>query len=324
MIVPGLTWQATAGAVCDVNAVPILVDVDPGTMCIDPKKAEAAITRRTRAIIPVHLYHRMADMDAIMRIARKHKLHVIEDSAHTHGSQWDGRGAGSLGDFGSFSFQRSKPMNAGEGGALLMQNEDFYWKVVSQRSCGREYKPGLGLHSGNYRMTSFQAAILRGQLAALRRNAPIINRNGLALDKAVAAAPGVRPLRRNKHITRQCGYAFAFLFDRVAWDDLDGRVFRKALSAELGHGFGGPYTPLPHSEVYSPQMKKRHKLSREYLKAITPSRWDLPGVEELWRHRAVLSAWPIYGLPPKRAHLLTDAIAKLYENREELLSVKLP
>jgi L-glutamine:2-deoxy-scyllo-inosose/3-amino-2,3-dideoxy-scyllo-inosose aminotransferase len=98
VIVPGLTWQATASAVCDVNATPILVDVDPETMCIDPKKAEAAITRRTRAIIPVHLYHRMADMDAILRIARRHNLRVIEDSAHTHGSRWDGRGAGSLGD----------------------------------------------------------------------------------------------------------------------------------------------------------------------------------------------------------------------------------
>jgi L-glutamine:2-deoxy-scyllo-inosose/3-amino-2,3-dideoxy-scyllo-inosose aminotransferase len=319
VIVPGLTWQATASAVCDVNAVPILVDADPETMCIDPKKIEAAITRRTRAIIPVHLYHRMADMDAVLRIARRHKLAVVEDGAHTHGSQWDGRGAGTLGDFGSFSFQRSKLVNAGEGGALLMQSEEDYWKVVSQRSCGREFKPGVRVHSGNYRMTSFQAAILRGQLVALRRNAPIINRNGLALDRAVAAAPGVHPLRRNKHITRQCGYAFGFLFDREKWDGVDGRVFRKALAAELGVGFSGPYTPLPHSEVYSPQMKKRHKLSREYLKAIAPSRWNLPVVEELWRHRAVLAAWKIYGLPPKRAHLVTDAIAKLYENRQLLL-----
>jgi len=205
-----------------------------------------------------------------------------------------------------------------------MPNEDDYWKVVSQRSCGREYKAGLRIHSGNYRMTSLQAAILRGQLAALRRNAPIINRNGLALDKAVAAAPGVHPLRRNRHITRQCGYAFGFLFDREKWDGVDGRVFRRALAAELGVGFFGPYTPLPHSEVYSPQMKKRHKLSRDYLKAITPSRWNLPVVEELWRHRAVLATWSIYGLPPKRARLLTEAISKLYENRKDLAGLRIP
>jgi len=137
VIVPGLTWQATASAVCDVNAVPIIVDIDPETLCIDPDKIQEAITPNTRAIIPVHLYHRMAEMDKILEIANKHNLYVIEDCAHTHGSQWNGKGAGTIGDFGSYSFQRSKLLNSGEGGALLMQNEEFYWKVVSQRSCGR-------------------------------------------------------------------------------------------------------------------------------------------------------------------------------------------
>ena len=324
VIVPGLTWQATASAVCDVNAVPVLVDVDPETACLDAAKVEAAISPRTRAIIPVHLYHRMADMDALLRIARKHRLYLIEDCAHTHGSQWDGRGAGTLGDFGSFSFQRSKLMTAGEGGALLMQKESRYWKVVSQRSCGREFRPGIKVHSGNYRMTSFQAAILRGQLVALRRNAPIIDRNDRALDQAVAAAPGVKPLRRNRHITRQCGYGFAFLFDREAFDGVDGRVFRRALAAELGVGFGGPYTPLSHSEVYYPHTKKRHQLNAKYSKAITPSRWKLPVADELWRHRMVIAGWKVYACPPGRAHLLTAAIAKLYEHRDELRKLPVP
>ncbi|KKL64457.1 hypothetical protein LCGC14_2164860, partial [marine sediment metagenome] len=93
VIVPGLTWQATAAAVCDVNAVPVLVDVDESTMCIDPKLVEQAVTSRTRAIIAVHLYHRMADMDKLGRIARRHGLPIIEDCAHTHGSRWDDRGA---------------------------------------------------------------------------------------------------------------------------------------------------------------------------------------------------------------------------------------
>lgn len=321
VIVPGLTWQATASAVCDVNATPVLVDVDEDTLCMDPNKVERAITRRTRVIIPVHLYHRMADMDALMRIAKKHHLHVVEDCAHTHGSQWDGRGAGTLGDFGSYSFQRSKLMNSGEGGALLMQKEDCYWKVVSQRSCGREFKKGIKVHSGNYRMTSFQAAILRGQLAALKINAPLIDRNGLALDCAVAAAPGVRPLRRNKHITRQCSYGFAFLYDKDAFDGLDGGVFRNALSAELGCGFGTTYTPLSHSEVYYPHMKRRHALSHAYLRSIAPSHWNLPVAEELWRHRAVIIGWRIFSCPPKRTGLLTDAIAKIYEHRAALLKV---
>ena len=320
VIVPGITWQATASAVCDVNAVPVLVDVDPETLCIDPKKVEAAITPRTRAIIPVHLYHRMAEMGQLLRIARKHKLHLIEDCAHAHGSRWDGKGAGTMGVFGSFSFQQGKLMKSGEGGALLMQDEALCWKVHSQRLCGRELKPGCKIHSGNYRITSFQAAVLRGQLAAYRKNAPLIDRNGRALDKAVANAPGVKPLRRSKHISCQCTYSYVFLYDKDAYDGLDANVFRRALSAEVEVGFGSTYTPLNRSEVYYPHTKKRHHLSRSYLKAITPSRWQLPVCEAVWRDRAVVALWhTICACPPSRVRYLTDAIAKIYENRKELL-----
>ena len=320
VIVPGLTWQATASVVCDVNAVPVLVDVDPETLCIDPRKAEAAITPRTRAIIPVHLYNRMADMGAIMRIARKHGLRVVEDCAHTHGSRWDRHGAGTMGDFGSYSFQRSKLVTGGEGGCLLMQDEESYWKITSMRLCGREAKPGIRVHNGNYRMSGFQAAVLLGQLAAFKKNAPIIDRNGRALDKAIAKAPGVRPLRRSKHITRQCAYGFVFLYDKKAFDGLDVGVFRRALSAEVGVGFGTTYTPLNHSELYYPQTKKRHHLSKEYVKAITPSRWDLPAAEAAWKDRVVLSGWGMYACPPARAKLLTEAIAKIHDHRADLLS----
>lgn len=319
VIVPGLTWQATASAVIDVNAVPVLVDVDPETLCIDANKIEQFITPRTKAIIPVHLYHRMADMDKIKKIVKKHKLYLIEDCAHVHGSQFGGVGAGSLGDFGSFSFQQTKLMTSGEGGALTMQTEENFYKAISLRSCGREYKPGVRVHSGNFRMTSLQAAILRGQLAAMKKNAPIIDRNGLALDKAIDAAPGVRSLRRNPQINRMCGYGFVFLFDTKAYDGLSGDAFRKALSAELGFDFETTYTPLSHSELYSPEMKRRHHISKSYLKEITPSRWKLPVADDLWKTSAVKAHWTMYKCPPKKAKLFTDAITKIYENRHELL-----
>jgi L-glutamine:2-deoxy-scyllo-inosose/3-amino-2,3-dideoxy-scyllo-inosose aminotransferase len=318
VIVPGLTWQATASVVCDINAVPIMVDVDPDTLCIDVSQIEEAITRRTRAIIPVHLYHRMADMDRIIRIARKHHLPVIEDCAHSHGSRWDDRGSGSLGTFGSFSFQSSKMMNAAEGGALITSDEDLFWRVVSLKSCGREVKQNAKVHSGNFRITGFQAAILRGQLAALRHNAPIFDHNGLALDAAIAAAPGVMALRRNPHISRQTGYHFCFLYRPEVFDEAPGELFRRALSAELNWPFGTTYTPLNHSEVYYPHTKPRHAISPTYLRAIDPSRWQLPAAEALWKTRAVTSFWSIYGMRASRAHVLTDAIAKIHEHRGEL------
>jgi L-glutamine:2-deoxy-scyllo-inosose/3-amino-2,3-dideoxy-scyllo-inosose aminotransferase len=318
VIVPGLTWQATASTVCDVNATPLLVDVEPDTLCIDPVKIEAMITPQTRAIIPVHLYHRLANMDKITRIAHQHNLAIIEDCAHTHGSQWDSKGVGTIGRFGSFSFQQSKLMTAGEGGSLLMQEEDLYWKVVSQRSCGREYR-GFQVHSGNYRMTSFQAAVLRGQLLSLKANCRRIHDIGAALDKAITDAPGVAPLKRRDKITRQCSYAFVFLYDKNAYDGLDCQRFRQALSAELGVDFHTVYTPLSHSEVYYPHTKKRHQLSKEYIKAIDPKRWELPVADDLWKNRAVLTTWHIFGCPQERISLLTDAIGKIHDNRKELL-----
>jgi len=320
VIVPGLTWQATASVVCDVNAVPVLVDVEPDTMCIDPEQLEKHITPRTRAIMPVHLYHRMADMDRIMRIARKYKLAVIEDCAHTHGSRWGRKGAGSIGDFGCYSFQMSKLITPGEGGAVLTQKASMYWRLLSLRTCGRQVKPGYAVHSGNFRMTSLQAAVLLGQLAALRKNAGVMDRNGRALDRAVAAAPGVSPLRRHEKITRQCSYCYAFLYDPEAYDGLSLADFRDALSAELGWVFGGVYEPLNHSSLYRPHTKKRHQLSRSYRKAIDPSRWSLPVCEQLYTRRAVISSWSILATPPRRARYLTDAIVKVFENRKELLA----
>lgn len=131
VIVPGLTWQATASAICDVNAIPILVDVNEDTLGINTKLIEKVITSKTKAIIPVHLYHRMANIDEILNIAKNHNLIDIEDAAHTHGSPWQEKSAGTFGTFGSFSCQSSKLMNSGEGGALLMQDEELYWKITN-------------------------------------------------------------------------------------------------------------------------------------------------------------------------------------------------
>jgi L-glutamine:2-deoxy-scyllo-inosose/3-amino-2,3-dideoxy-scyllo-inosose aminotransferase len=123
VIVPALTWIATAMAAHYVGAKVVLVDIEPTTLCLDPKQVEEAITPRTRAIIPVHLYGSMADLEALCRIARRHRLVVIEDCAHAHGGMWNGRGVGSWGHVGSFSFQQSKTMASGEGG-ICLTNDD--------------------------------------------------------------------------------------------------------------------------------------------------------------------------------------------------------
>ena len=134
---PAYTFQATASAPMAAGAIPVFVDIDPQSYCIDAKKIRQVITPRTKAIIPVHLGANMADMDAIMAIADEFDLVVVEDAAHAHGAQWDGNGAGTIGDFGSFSFQSSKILTTGEGGMLICRDANMAERAASIIDCGR-------------------------------------------------------------------------------------------------------------------------------------------------------------------------------------------
>ena len=137
VIVPALTFAATAYAAIAAGALPVIVDVEPERWTIDPDAVEAAITPRTRAIMPVHLGQQMADMDRLAAIADRHGLAIVEDCAHAHGQQWGGRGAGCIGAFGSFSHQSSKTLTAGEGGTLLTGDDDLARRAHSIIDCGR-------------------------------------------------------------------------------------------------------------------------------------------------------------------------------------------
>ncbi|NLT41490.1 MAG: DegT/DnrJ/EryC1/StrS family aminotransferase, partial [Anaerolineae bacterium] len=198
VIVPAYTYVASATAVLQVNAVPIFVDVEGDTYNLDPALLEAAITDRTRAIMPVHFGGQSCDMDAILDIARRHGIAVVEDAAHGHGSEWRGRKVGALGDIGSFSFQASKNMTAGEGGIVLTNNRDLAEKCDSLLWAGRQKgRPWYEFHQlgWNYRMTEFQAAILLVQLERLAEQNARRMDNARYLAKLIADLPGLAPLR---------------------------------------------------------------------------------------------------------------------------------
>src|SRR5712692_5208704 len=172
VIVPAYTWEGTVGPVLRLNAAPVFVDVDPKTYCLDAKLIEKALTPKTRAILPVHLAMRFADMDEICRIARERNLVVVEDCAHAHGGRWHDKGAGGTGDLGAFSFQSSKLMTAGEGGAVITSNLEFFERAQTFTNCGRASQTDKFRHRFiglNYRMTEFQAAVLAAQLERLPR-----------------------------------------------------------------------------------------------------------------------------------------------------------
>ena len=235
VIVPGMTFVASATAVLAVNATPVLVDVDPETLCIDVAAAEAAITDRTRAIIAVHVAGAAADLDALTELCTRRNLRLIEDCAHAHGTFWRGRGVGSYGDFGSFSMQRSKLMTAGEGGVLTCNDEDLRDRAWAIADCGRAkdqwwyHHPTVG---SNLRMTEWQGAILSAQLQRFPQQNATRNANAVALGAAIADIDGLRPQRRDERMDSQGNYCYVFHFDRSMFADMDLVTFERALAAE--------------------------------------------------------------------------------------------
>jgi dTDP-4-amino-4,6-dideoxygalactose transaminase len=162
------TFIASVSAVMYTGARPVLVDIDPRTFTMDPQTLEAAITLRTKALLPVHLYGQTADMDPILDIARKHRLVVIEDAAQAHGAKYKGHPAGSIGDIGCFSFYPTKNLGAyGEGGAVTTNNPEYARTIRMLRDWGQDRKYHHVLRGYNYRMEGFQGAILRVKLRHL-------------------------------------------------------------------------------------------------------------------------------------------------------------
>lgn len=336
VILPGLTWQATAATIIDVNAVPVFVDVCEDTWCIDPKEVEKAITPKTKAIIPVHLYGSFADMDAIMDIAQRYNLYVIEDSAHKHGGEWNGKKAGSIGDIGSFSFQLSKPLTAGEGGVLTTNNPELAEKLDALRNCGRrpegdEYAnldKGAGVYSdegnfiqsGNYRITEFQAAILIEGLKRLPEQNRVRDENGIYLNSLLAEIPGVTPMRRDKRETREAYFNFAFRYNKGEFHGLPVKKFREALGVELGFSVEPSYEPLNNCSLYVPLTKPaRHKLNDQYWKDINPSGINLPVCERIYHEESVCMHHKVLMGTKTDMDMIAAAIKKIYDNAGELL-----
>jgi L-glutamine:2-deoxy-scyllo-inosose/3-amino-2,3-dideoxy-scyllo-inosose aminotransferase len=333
VIVPGLTWQATAASVLDINAVPILVDVREDTWCIDAREVERAITTRTKAIMPVHLYGSFADMDAIMELAKKHGLRVIEDCAHKHGGQWKDRKAGSIGDAGSFSFQLTKLMTGGEGGAITTSEADLYQRLDALRNCGRRpeeqdgeqrtdgfySEEGNFIQSGNYRITEFQAGILIEALKRLPEQNALREVNAIYLNSMLAELPGVEPMRRDERETAEAYYNFSFRFKREEFKDLPVALFREALSKEVGFSVEACYQPLNRCSLYSPFTKPwRHHITEEYWEQIDPARFDLPVCRRVYEEESACFHFNVLMGTKEDMDMIAEAVRKIYENRDEL------
>ncbi|MBL8116225.1 MAG: DegT/DnrJ/EryC1/StrS family aminotransferase [Anaerolineae bacterium] len=317
VIVPAYTFQATAAAPMAAGAIPVIVDIDPETYCIDPKAIEAAITPRTKAIIPVHLGAQMADMDAIMAIAEKYNLIVVEDCAHAHGAKWRGRGAGTIGHFGSFSLQSSKTVTSGEGGVLLCRTQELANRATSIIDCGRPHDPAEQEFTmgANYRMSELHCALATVALERFPDQAKEREAMAAYMDEALSEVPGVRLLKRDPRHTTRSFYCYIFKIDPTVFG-FGHDVVCEALQAEGIPSWEG-YEAMSHYELFQP------KLSKLPVPTAFPERFDfekleLPEAETACQSEAVWLGESVFRAGQKGVDDVVNALKKVYENREAL------
>lgn len=253
VIVPNATFVATASAVLFAGALPVLVDVSADNYCIDPELAEAAINEKTKAIIAVHLGGRPADLDQLAALARKYDVALLEDAAHAHGSEWRGQKTGTFGIGGTFSFQASKTMTAGEGGMIISNDDDFERLARSTHDCGR--MPGQWFYShfiygSNYRLSEWQGAVLLAQLTRLDEQTARRHENGRLLDRLLGEVPGITPQSHDARVTRNGHYAYIFHVDARAFAGISNQQFVDALEAE-GIPTQAPYPPIHKLDLFT-------------------------------------------------------------------------
>lgn len=292
VIVPVLTWVATASTVLRVNATPVFVDVDPNTLCMSIEAARNAITEKTKAIIPVHLHHSMADMDAFIALGEETGIPVIEDAAQAHGAIWRGQRSGSMGRLGTFSFQQSKVLTSGEGGAVITDYPELYERLQQLRADSRRWisEPrkldGMQLITSgkvmgsNYCLSEIQASILLAQLPYLEEQLKTCAENAEYLDQKLASLGCLYPLKQPSGLERRTVYEYIVRIDRKAFGNHPIERICKALKAELGLCFYPPDTPLHQSLLYQPLTKKRFSNTSEKAKILDVSELSFPVAEE--------------------------------------------
>lgn len=330
VIVPAYTFMVTATCVIESNATPIFVDIEPDTYNISPKAIEAAITDRTKAIIPVHFGGLSANMDAIMSIAKQNNLTVIEDAAHAHGAEYKGRHLGSIGHIGCFSFQSTKNLSSGEGGIITTCDDKLAVACRSIHNCGRVEQRQQHKHytiSGNYRMTEFQGAILNSQLDRLDQQCTKREQNGKYLAKCLSQIPGIEPQARGCCETRHSYHLFIFRYDKSTFG-IPRNVFVKAANAEgipIREGYSlplyrqpvfvnkafGPYTgcfstkpELDYTKVSCPVTEKACYSEGMWVlqEVLLGSQADMDYIirtfEKIYKYRDELRTYPTFVGPP--------------------------
>lgn len=322
------TFVATVQAILMNGAIPVFADVDRETFQIDPVQIERKITKRTKAILPVHILGIPADMDRIMDIARRHGLIVIEDACQAHLASYGGKPVGTIGFAGCFSFQNSKNLPIGEGGAIVSDDDDFMDRCFSYHNLGFPYGSRAGSLSGAFmvggkvRFSEYQAAIGLLELQDLERASALRWENGQYLTSKIAGIPGITPARLYPKTTRAVYHLFPFRYDKEQFCGMPRALFLRALEAE-GVPCSSGYTPLQtqpfiraafESKLYRKVYPKSLlKYDAYLLKNSCPESDALCDEEAVWLTQNMLLAGH------REMDEIAAAIEKVYSNAGRIM-----
>jgi dTDP-4-amino-4,6-dideoxygalactose transaminase len=305
------------------GAVPVIVDVDPNTYCLDAKAAEKAITPKTKAIIPVHLGSNMADMDALMALAEKYNLVVIEDCAHAHGAKWRGMGAGTIGHFGSFSLQSSKTLTTGEGGILLCKTPELAAKAASIIDCGRPHALGGGEEDdsqefqvgGNFRLSEIAAALALVGIERFPEQAKQRETMAAYMDEALSEIPGVRVLKRDERHTTRSFYRYVFAINPEEFG-VEHDVLCGALDAEGVDCWTG-YEAMHNYKLFQP-LNSKLAVPNAFPQYFDFKSMNLPEATRACEHEAVWLDEAVFRCGHTGVDDAVAAIKKIQKNAAEL------
>jgi len=317
------TDPGTIASILVSRALPVMADLDPDSFQLDPDDVESRITKRTKALMPVHMMGQPCNMERIMEIAKKHNLKVIEDSAQAHFAEYQGKKAGLIGDVGCFSFQTSKVLCCGEGGGIISNNEELMDKCYTVHNHGTSKRGRTETIGSKYRMNEFEAAVLLGQLPGVLDRHYIRNRNAKYLTEHLKECPGLVPQKLYPGTTAGSWYLYPWSYKKDQFNGAPREKFLKAIAAE-GISLSPYISNGLHREPWTqhiqtlPEYKKMYGASR--LKKFN-SELHLPKCDKVCEDMVMLwASGPLLGTLADMDDLV-NAIMKVYVNRDKLNSI---
>lgn len=329
VIVTPYTFVASIQAILLNGAIPVFADVDPDTFQIDPSNIEKKITDKTKAILSVHILGVPADMVRIMKIAQKHNLIVIEDACQAHLAEVGGQKVGSIGHAGCFSFQTSKNMPIGEGGAIVSNDNEFMDRCYSYHNLGFPYGTQVGNVSGGsimvgskIRFTEYQAAIGLNQIKTLQEETEKRWKNGLYLAKKITGQPGISPIKLYPETTKAVFHLFPMLYDKKKFKGMSRDLFLKSLRAE-GIPCSSGYTPL-HTQPFIKSAFESRLYQKIYSKEeINYSKFlndnQCPISDRICNEKSIWLTQNMLLGDQTSLDSIANAIEKIYNNADKII-----